>query len=135
MNSFPSREAVERLRREYPVGTRVELITMDDPYSKLKPGDRGFVMAVDDIGTCHIRWDCSSTLGAAFGVDKIRAIPYLTDIVRDQVFVIRAAGGSNMLDVSSVQQFAYEKNLFELVNFIEEHHDLYAKFILTGERE
>lgn len=48
MNNFPSKEAVERLRREYPAGTRVELITMDDPYSKLKPGDRGFVIAVDD---------------------------------------------------------------------------------------
>jgi hypothetical protein len=135
MNSFPSREAVERLRREYPVGTRVELITMDDPYSKLKSGDRGFIMAVDDIGTCHIRWDCGSTLGAAFGVDKIRVIPYLTDIVRDQVLVIRADGGSNMLDALAVQQFAYAHNFYELINFIEEHRDLYAKFILTGERE
>ena len=28
---FPSREIVERVRREYPTGTRVELIRMDDP--------------------------------------------------------------------------------------------------------
>ncbi len=122
------------MRREYPAGTRVELITMDDPYSKLKPGDRGFVIAVDDVGTCHIRWDCGSALGAAFE-DKISAIPYVSDIIRNQVLIIRDEGVSNMLDVSAVQQLAYEKNFFELVNLIEEHRDLYAKFILTGERE
>lgn len=27
---FPNRETVERVRREYPVGTRVELVRMDD---------------------------------------------------------------------------------------------------------
>lgn len=33
MNGFPSRETVERLRMTYPKGTRVELISMSDPYS------------------------------------------------------------------------------------------------------
>lgn len=27
---FPSREIVERIRKEYPAGTRVELVQMDD---------------------------------------------------------------------------------------------------------
>jgi hypothetical protein len=27
---FPSKETVERLRSQYPVGTRVELVQMDD---------------------------------------------------------------------------------------------------------
>ena len=40
-NNFPNREIVEQLRRTYPVGTRVELISMHDPYTTLKPGDRG----------------------------------------------------------------------------------------------
>ena len=30
MRNFPDRETVERIRREYPVGTRIDLITMDD---------------------------------------------------------------------------------------------------------
>ena len=31
MNSgFPSREIVERIRREYPIGTRIELVQMED---------------------------------------------------------------------------------------------------------
>lgn len=28
---FPNRETVGHIRREYPVGTRVELVRMDDP--------------------------------------------------------------------------------------------------------
>lgn len=74
MNGFPRRETVERLRAMYPAGARVELIEMDDPYSRLPPGLKGTVVAVDDIGTVHIAWDNGSGLGAAYGVDRIRRI-------------------------------------------------------------
>lgn len=74
MNGFPSRETVERLRMTYPKGTRVELISMSDPYTKLKPGDQGTVSFVDDIGTVFVRWDCGSGLGVAYGEDHIRKI-------------------------------------------------------------
>jgi len=74
MNSFPSKETVERLRMKYPSGTRVELVCMDDPYTKLMPGDKGTVSFVDDIGTVHVNWDCGSSLGVAFGEDEIKKI-------------------------------------------------------------
>ena len=32
---FPRREIVERIRREYPAGTRVELVRMDDAQAPL----------------------------------------------------------------------------------------------------
>lgn len=51
MNNFPSKDIVERLRKQYPSGTRVELIHMNDPYSKLRSGDQGTVDFVDDTGT------------------------------------------------------------------------------------
>lgn len=73
-NNFPSREAVERVRRMYPVGCRVELIAMSDPYSKLKPGDRGTVSMVDDLGTVFVRWDNGSGLGVVYDVDEIRKL-------------------------------------------------------------
>ena len=38
--NFPSRETVERLRREYPVGCRIVLDEMDDPYTKIPVGGR-----------------------------------------------------------------------------------------------
>lgn len=74
MNFFPSQETVKRIREIYPKGTRVELITMNDPYSKLKPGDFGTVSFVDDIGTVFVNWDCGSRLGVAYGEDQIRKI-------------------------------------------------------------
>ena len=74
MFGLPSREVVERLRKEYPEGTRLSLISMDDPYSKLECGDRGTVTHVDDGGTIHMRWDKGSGLGLAYGEDSFRKL-------------------------------------------------------------
>ncbi len=58
------------LREKYTVGTRVELVHMRDPYNTaLTPGAKGTVVAVDDIGTIHVRWDCGSSLGIVYGED------------------------------------------------------------------
>lgn len=71
---FPNKEAVERVRRLYPKGTRVELVSMSDPYTTLKPGDRGMVDCVDDTATIFVRWDNGSGLGVVYGEDSIRRI-------------------------------------------------------------
>ena len=47
-NEFPDMKVVNRLRRLYPAGTLVVLVRMEDPYTKLKPGDVGTVLYVDD---------------------------------------------------------------------------------------
>lgn len=61
---------LQRLRKEYQPGTRVQLLEMADPYSKLEPGVKGTVRHIDDIGTIHVSWDTGSTLGILYGVDK-----------------------------------------------------------------
>lgn len=71
---FPRKEIVEAVRARYPKGTRVELVSMDDPYSKLKPGDRGTVDHVDDTAMVHVSWDCGSGLGVVYGEDEIRIL-------------------------------------------------------------
>ena len=67
------RSDVERRRKEYPKGQRVELVYMDD-WSSPPAGTKGTVMGVDDIATVHVKWDNGSTLGAAYGIDSIRRI-------------------------------------------------------------
>ena len=52
-----SRQTLERLRKEYPSGTRVELIRLDDPYRKIPSGTIGTVEFVDDAGQLHTVWD------------------------------------------------------------------------------
>lgn len=56
----------------------------------------------------------------------------MTDIIVEQIMAIRDTGLVNMCSGYEVQQLAYENDFFELVCFIEEHPDLYLKFILTG---
>ena len=70
---FPSKETVERIRKEYPVGTRVELVRMDDPQAP-PVGTKGIVRGVDDIGSIMVRWDNGSTLSVAYGEDLCRRI-------------------------------------------------------------
>ena len=69
-----SRKEVLELRERFPEGTRVELVSMDDPYRKIPEGARGTVMLVDDIGTIHVAWDDGCRLGLVSGVDKFKKI-------------------------------------------------------------
>ena len=72
MQAFASMEQVAELRKQYTEGLRVELIKMDDPYTKLRAGDRGTVDFVDDAGNIHVLWDNGSSLGVIWGVDIIK---------------------------------------------------------------
>ena len=70
---FPRRETVELLRREYPVGTRVELLRMDDPQAP-PIGTKGTVRSVDDTGSIMVAWDSGGSLNVLFGVDECRKV-------------------------------------------------------------
>ena len=72
MNKLPSKETVMALQKQYPKGTRVVLVRMNDPYTKLRQGDLGTVDFIDDAGTQFCRWDNGSTIGVVFGEDEIR---------------------------------------------------------------
>lgn len=67
-------EELADLRSRYPMGSRVKLIRMNDPYRNLKAGSIGTVTHVDDIGTIHVAWDCGSTLGVVYGVDSCMVV-------------------------------------------------------------
>lgn len=71
MNNFPSRETVERLRKQYPAGTRVELINMEDVQAP-PIGTKGTVTGVDDTGSIMVRWDNGSCLSVVYGIDLCR---------------------------------------------------------------
>ncbi len=60
---------LEQLRKNFPIGTRIELISMDDPYTKLVPGDQGVLTHIDDIGTAFVAWNNGSSLGLVFRED------------------------------------------------------------------
>ena len=70
---FPSRETIEMVRRQYPAGTRVELVRMDDRQAP-PPGTKGPVLGVDDTGSLLMRWDNGSGLNVVYGEDIVRII-------------------------------------------------------------
>ena len=65
---------VERIKKRYPIGVRLELINMDDPYISVESGTRGTVQYVDDAGTIHINWDNGRSLGIVPGEDSFRKL-------------------------------------------------------------
>lgn len=86
---FPSKEIVERIRREYPQGTRVELVQMDDVQAP-PIGTKGTVVGVDDTASIMVRWDNGSGLHVVYGEDQCRKIKKwllweeLTDLEKEQ---------------------------------------------------
>ena len=76
--SFPSRAVVEMLRRQYPKGTRVELLDMDDRQAP-PIGTLGTVNGVDNIGSIMVRWDNGSSLSVVYGEDSVRIVSEVHD--------------------------------------------------------
>ena len=70
---FPSRETVEQIRSQYPKGTRVELIQMDDVQAP-PVGTLGTVLGVDDTGSLLMHWDNGSGLNVVYGEDIVRKV-------------------------------------------------------------
>ena len=70
---FPSKEIVERIRKEYPVGTRVELVQMDDPQAP-PPGTIGKVIGVDDTASLLVEWQTGSSLNVLYGIDQVKKL-------------------------------------------------------------
>lgn len=58
----------------YPKGTRIELISMEDPFAPIAAGTQGTVVCVDDIGTIHMEWDNGRTLGLIPGEDSFKVV-------------------------------------------------------------
>ena len=67
-------QAVAMTRLNYPPGTRVELISMDNDPRPIESGTHGTVRVVDDMGTIHVEWDNGRRLGLIPGEDSFRKL-------------------------------------------------------------
>lgn len=73
----------KRYKEMYPPGTRLELISMDDPYAPVPAGTRGTVQYVDDIGQVGMAWDNGQSLSLVPGEDSFRRLTE-TELVEEQ---------------------------------------------------
>ena len=76
---FPNKETVERIRREYPAGARVELVRMEDVQAP-PVGTKGTVLGVDDTGSLLMRWDTGSGLNVVYGEDIVKKLTTVTTV-------------------------------------------------------
>ena len=65
---------VERMRNQYPPGTRVEVISLCNEEEHLKPGMKGTAVAVDDQPALLVNWDNGSSLSLLIGKDHFRVV-------------------------------------------------------------
>ena len=68
------RRQAQRYKEQYPPGTRLQLINMEDPYAPVESGMRGTVKLVDDIGQIHMHCDNGRTLALVPGQDSFRTL-------------------------------------------------------------
>ena len=75
MNEYErQRRIAESTKKLYPPGTRIELISMKDPYAPVPAGTRGTVKFVDSMGTIFPEWDNNRTIGIVPGEDSFSKI-------------------------------------------------------------
>lgn len=70
---FPGKSVADRVRKEYPAGTRIELVKMDDRQAP-PIGTKGTVRGVDDTASLLVAWDNGSMLNVVYGEDIVRKI-------------------------------------------------------------
>ena len=68
-----NKKLLAHLRETHPVGTRVELVQMDDVQAP-PIGTQGTVYGVDDTGSILVNWDNGSGLNVVYGIDSCRKI-------------------------------------------------------------
>ena len=70
---IPSENEFNRIRREYPVGTIIELISMSDEQAP-PVGTLGEVMGIDGAGDILMRWATGSRLKIIISEDQFRKV-------------------------------------------------------------
>ncbi len=115
-------ELLESLRKEYPIGTRVELVRMDDVQAP-PVGTKGTVKGVDDIGSILVAWDNGSHLNVVYGEDEVRVLqpirtcPFCNETYEDYPALSRMDNKTEICPTCGVREalihFGVKKNKVE----------------------
>ena len=71
---FPNNNYPAQLRKQYPVGTKIQLISMRDEKYPILSGTIGEVTHIDDLGSIHMKWQNGSSLALIPEVDSFKVL-------------------------------------------------------------
>lgn len=66
-------KTLERLREDYPAGSKIRLLEMLDPQAP-PVGTEGEVYGTDDTGSLLVRWSNGSSLNVLFDIDRVERV-------------------------------------------------------------
>jgi len=129
------KEQLQALLLQYPIGTRIEFIRIDDPAAP-PIGTKGTVTGIDDIEDILVDWNKDSGLNVVPEANRIKkSVILMADEIHDAILKVRATRRTNMFDIPPVQRIAYEIELCDPVLWLEEHRNEYIRFVLTVKSE
>ena len=73
-NKETEKRFTERMKKYYPPGTRIILLSMEDDPHPVEDNTRGTVRIVDDLGTLHCDFDNGRSIGVVPGEDSFRKL-------------------------------------------------------------
>jgi hypothetical protein len=73
MNGKKRENEVTKIREKFPIGSTVELVKFEDPYTTLPIGMRGTVESIDDIGQIRVNWNEKKS-GLGFMPNELKKI-------------------------------------------------------------
>ena len=74
MMKFPNKSYLAQLRKQYPVGTKIQLISIRNEKDPILPGTIGEVTHIDDLGSIHMKWQNGSSLALIPEVDSFKVL-------------------------------------------------------------
>lgn len=70
---IPNEAKLQQLKKQYPEGTRIRLLHMNDPHA-VPQGTLGTVYDIDDTGSLLVHWDNGQGLNVLYGIDRVERV-------------------------------------------------------------
>jgi hypothetical protein len=129
---IPSNDELLALREEFPQGTRVELISMEDSFTELKAGDRATIRGCDSYGDLMCNWDNGSSLKLIPSADRFRKLTKV-EVIKEECRALGMTGRCNLFDFKTAFQISMEMGLLNLADFMFMNTPAYCNLIISGE--
>ena len=81
--NYYSEKQIERIRNQYPPGTRLCCDEMPDDPRPIESGTLGTVVGVDDAGQIMMKWDNGRSLSLIPGVDSFHTVEQTEEMTED----------------------------------------------------